>query len=342
MKHAPFGLTMAAIALATLGAHADAPQITNLLTSHSFEDDTDLELTNAGEAADGVVERSTAQKFAGENSLHMLYDGRDGAGGDFFARWNGYQTGFDAAGPHGGYITTFQLYPLWGTQHWRGSETSDGPNHIGIQIFAVDGGSAATVTDIVVGLMDSENEGFAALGVMDDTWTIPESRTQRVADVPLEQWTKITVYRKPSTFDVEDAIELWVGNTLAGTFNDRLGNTTVGHMGFLGNPFSVSGSGEYYIDDFQFGTGIAGTACNPGDADGDGDVDDDDLSLLLANWGADTDCAHGEFSDIAPVDDDDLSLLLANWTGPLAAAVPEPASLALLLVAASALRRRRR
>ena len=82
-------------------------------------------------------------------------------------------------------------------------------------------------------------------------------------------------------------------------------------------------------------------SCDPGDADGDGDVDDDDLSLLLSNWGTTTDCAHGEFSGVPPVDDDDLSLLLSNWTG--AAAVPEPATLTLIALAAcsTAIRRRR-
>ena len=83
--------------------------------------------------------------------------------------------------------------------------------------------------------------------------------------------------------------------------------------------------------------------CDPGDADGDGDVDDDDLSLLLANWGSETaSCAQGEFSGAVPVNDDDLSLLLANWTGALASAVPEPATMALLVLVAPALLRARR
>jgi hypothetical protein len=52
-----------------------------------------------------------------------------------------------------------------------------------------------------------------------------------------------------------------------------------------------------------------------GDANRDGRVDDDDLSLLLANWGQETDWAHGELSGQTPVNDHDLSLLLAYWTG---------------------------
>ena len=85
---------------------------------------------------------------------------------------------------------------------------------------------------------------------------------------------------------------------------------------------------------------LPGGRCEPGDADGDGDVDDNDLSWLLANWGQNTDCGHGEFSGVPPVNDDDLSLLLANWTGPLPAAVPEPAAPALLAVVALASVRR--
>ena len=109
--------------------------------------------------------------------------------------------------------------------------------------------------------------------------------------------------------------------------------------GFIG--FRRS-KGNLEIDDFSVTAGpITPPECDPGDADKDGDVDDDDLSLLLANWGIDTDCAHGEFSGVPPVNDDDLSLLLANWTGPLGGAVPEPTTMAMLIFGALALLRRR-
>jgi len=99
---------------------------------------------------------------------------------------------------------------------------------------------------------------------------------------------------------------------------------------------------DLFADDLTYTLGAPPPDCSPGDADNDGDVDDDDLSLLLANWGQDTDCAHGEFSEAPPVDDDDLSLLLANWTGSILAAVPEPASAALLILGAPLLARRKR
>ncbi len=81
-----------------------------------------------------------------------------------------------------------------------------------------------------------------------------------------------------------------------------------------------------------------------GDCDLSGCVDDDDLSLLLANWGVGTTWGTGDLDESGTVDDDDLSLLLANWgTGcsPAGEAVPEPATLSLLVLGGLALIRRR-
>jgi len=86
----------------------------------------------------------------------------------------------------------------------------------------------------------------------------------------------------------------------------------------------------------------------PGDADDNGFVDDSDLAVLLGNWEQDpgtiTTWALGDFTADTDVDDDDLAVLLGNWTGPPpgGAAVPEPATMALLgLGGLSVLRRRR-
>lgn len=155
MRHVRWAVKLAAV-VAAMGVVTPAvhgvPHITDLLLSHGFEDDTDLELINGGDPGVGAVERSTMHVAEGDFSLHMRYNGTGGGGGDFFARWTGYQGSFDAGAPHDGYITTFQLYPIWGSQYWRGSTSVDGPNHIGNVIYAV-GPSGYEQSDIVVGLM---------------------------------------------------------------------------------------------------------------------------------------------------------------------------------------------
>jgi len=148
-----------------------------------------------------------------------------------------------------------------------------------------------------------------------------------------------------SVWDEDTEHTLVATAALSLTEEHRTGQTlTVNAFGILHYAQSAGPErkADIFHDDLEYTVGGGEPPCEPGDADGDGDVDDDDLSLLLANWGKDTDCEHGEFSGVPPVNDDDLSLLLANWTGPLVGAVPEPATMALVAFGGLALIRRKR
>jgi PEP-CTERM motif len=93
----------------------------------------------------------------------------------------------------------------------------------------------------------------------------------------------------------------------------------------------------------------AGSPLLDGDYNGDGFVGVDDLNLVLVNWNtspAPGDLLSGEGTGDGFVGVDDLNIVLVNWnngTPPAAgAAIPEPASLALLGMGGMAMLRRRR
>ena len=82
-----------------------------------------------------------------------------------------------------------------------------------------------------------------------------------------------------------------------------------------------------------------------GDANGDGVVDINDLSVVLTNYDKSTgmNWSTGDFNGDGKVDINDLSVVLTNYNHSLSssaagmAAVPEPGSLLLLMLAAAGL-----
>jgi len=103
--------------------------------------------------------------------------------------------------------------------------------------------------------------------------------------------------------------------------------------------------GRTYVADSYCVPGIAEIVrLIPGDADGDGTVDEDDAAIVASNWGDATDIQwdDGDFNGDGRINAADAALVTANWGASLRPTgeevpMPEPATAALLLAAATVL-----
>ena len=135
-------------------------------------------------------------------------------------------------------------------------------------------------------------------------------------------------------------------------YDDRDLSTVLGHWGQCEvRWYEGDFSGDECVneDDLSLVLSSWGPQCDCGDADQDGDADNDDLSIVLSHWGqCGVTCREGDFSGDGCVDDDDLSCWWNPWPGPLARSpvagdlIPEPISMATLLLGGLALAHRRR
>ncbi len=227
------------------------------------------------------------------------------------------------------------------TVHWTILAWSDAGTHAGIASLGVDlvysdtlGLSAAETTADGLALANSyysPARGFELLspGFVDNQWGLvrdisvyqrPAGRVLNVGNdgVPhvLATGTLLPPGQGPQTL---------TANLVAGNYwPDATGNAL---------PFGL-------VMDQPAEFTVGGLAL-PGDANGDGTVDDRDLNVVLAHWGDAGGWAQGDFDASGVIDDRDLSVLLSHWGDGAAAAIPEPASLALVAGGLLALRRRR-
>ena len=139
----------------------------------------------------------------------------------------------------------------------------------------------------------------------------------------------------------EDLTPLIIGSTTVTGDLSNSENLLIGNDYRLDDEISFDG----YLDEIRF-SDVAltpdqflspGTNYSPGDANYDGDVDGDDAAILATNWLMETEAgwAAGDFNEDGIVDDIDATIMATNWgAGPGGGnvAVPEPASLVMIVV----------
>jgi len=263
----------------------------------------------------GVVITNTATADPGGDTavgtLNKDLDGEHHGGNLYFE--DGASIAFDIADPDGDPGTGYDL--LWANSMDFDMTDFDGADGTVSQMNANKTGDGTGALTIAVGSIGSLIEGNLDLTdefIIAASWNSMDWPGTMVVDF---------VVKEGGNIDVSSATYLQEQRMIEGALHDVI---VVSNL-------------------------LPGAPTIPGDANDNGFVDDDDLAVLLSNWEADpgtiTTWELGDFTGDTDVDDDDLAVLLGNWTGPPpgGAAVPEPATLALLgLGGLSVLRRRRK